>query len=470
MSRTAALAAAALLASLAAAGGARAAGKADAIAALEADPSASASESLRRLLAGTKSPDQRFWLVRTLGVRAKEHKDEAALEALLAAAKDPAPLVRGEALRSLSAFEVLGRERAQERWLKRLDEAARSAGEDRAPAVREGGADLKRALDVFRDPTARGAPDPAAGGRPRWRLSRALGLLWVLVLPFSGGLWLLLGRPVFDVSSPLGRRAAAAASELRRRRGVLAAAALLWAGLGALLVGWGFELLVRTLGESASVGGSWGAAYLACWFCWSAPGALAAAAAAREPDGDGLLSALEAAPQVALLSLAAGVFLGPGELLYKVFWRRGRRPKGEPGPWEKIFEEGTSAAVARASAAAAEEGVGLVPALCENPDPKAPRLGLGAYDPRFAFLFAAPAVTVVCSLAASSEAAEWTAPRATVLLGCTLWAWSVLAGLLGAGLGALEGLAAGARHLRRRGQPAPQTLSGLAEPLEGETP
>ncbi|TBR21763.1 HEAT repeat domain-containing protein [bacterium] len=470
MSRRALLLAAALSAALPAAEGARAAGGKDAIEALAADPSASASERLKRLLSGTKSADQRFWLVRTLGVRAKEHKDEAALEALLASVKDPEPMVRGEALRSLSAFDVLGRERAEERWLTRLDAAARAAVSDRSPAVREGAKDLKRALDVFRDPAARGAPDPAAGARPRWRLTRALGYLWLLVLPVSAGLWLLWGRPVFDASSAPGRRASAAAAELRRRGGLLAATAVLWGGLGALLVGWGFELLIRTLGEPASEGGSWGAAYLAVWFCWAAPGAFAAAAAAREPEGGGLAAALEAAPQVALLCLAAAAFLGPAELLYKLLWRRGRRPAGSPSPWAALAEEGTLSAVARASAAAAEEGVGLVPALCENADAAAPRLGLAAYDPRFAFLLAAPAVTVVCSLAASSQAAEWTAPRATVMLGCTLWAWTVLAGLLSAVLAALEGLAAGARHRRRRGLSLPDPLSTLAAPFEEPAP
>jgi hypothetical protein len=469
VSRRALLAACVLAAALGAAAGARAAGRADAISALESDPSASASERLKRLLAGTKSPDQRFWLVRTLGVRAKEHKDEAALEALYLTLKDSEPMVRGEALRSLAAFEVVGPERARARWLDRLDGAVRAAEKDRSPAVREGGRDLKRALEVFRDPAARGAPDPAAGARPRWRLSRALGLVWVLVLPFSAGLWLLWGRPVFDASGPLGRRASAAAAELRRRAGLLAACAVLWGALGALLVGWGFELLIRALGEPASVGGSWGAAYLAAWFCWAAPGAFAAAAAAREPEGDGLAAALEAAPQVALLSLAAGAVLGPAELLYKALWRRARRA-GPSGAWAPLFEEGTTAAVARAAAAAAEEGVGLVPALAEHAGPGAPRLSLAAYDPRFAFLFAAPAVTLVCSLAASSQAAEWTAPRATVLLGCALWAWTVLAGLLGAVLAALDGLAAGARHRRRRGLSLSDPLAALAEPARPEEP
>lgn len=470
MTRRVLLLAAALSAALPAAEGVRAAGGQDAIEALQADPSASASERLKRLLSGTKSADQRFWLVRALGVRAAEHKDEAALEALLSAVKDPEPMVRGEALRSLSAFEVIGRERAQKRWVERLDAVVGAAAKDRSPTVREGGRDLKRALDIFKDPAARGAPDPAAAGRPRWRLSRALGLVWVLVLPFSGGLWLLWGRPVFDGASVSGRRASAAAAELRRRSGLLAASAGLWAGLAALLVGWGFELLIRTLGEPASVGGSWGAAYLAAWFCWAAPGAFAAAAVAREPEGGGIVAALEAAPQIALLCLAAGALLGPAELLFKLFWRRGRRPVGKPGVWATLAEEGTAAAVARASAASAEEGVGLVPALAEDPDRAPLRLGLAAYDPRFAFLFAAPAVTVVCSLAASSQAAEWTAPRATVLLGCTLWAWSVLAGLLAAGLVALEGLAAGARHRRRRGLSLPDALSKLAEPLEEQAP
>lgn len=447
---------------------ARAAGG-DALLALEADPSASASDRLKRLVEKTKSPDQRFWLVRALGVRAREHKDESALEALLDAAKDPDPVVRGEALRSLAAFTVLERSRAEERWLARLGAAAESAGKDHAPAVREGGRDLQRALDVFRDPAARGAPDPEAGPRPRWRLRRALGLVWVLVLPFSAGLWLLWGRPVFDAAHPAGRRASLAAAELKRRPGLLAACAFLWGGLGTLFVGWGFELLIRTLGEPASAGGSWGAAYLAAWFCWAAPGAFAAAAAAREPEGGGLAAALEAAPQVALLTLAAGLVLGPAELLYKALLRRGRRPSAAPPPWAALCEEGTTWAVARAAAASAEEGVGLVPALTENADPAVPRLGLVAYDPRFAFLFAAPAVTVVCSLAATSQAAEWTAPRATVLLGCTLWAWSVLAGVLGAVLAALDGLAAGARHRRRRGLESPRGLALLADPVLPES-
>jgi hypothetical protein len=220
------------------------------------------------------------------------------------------------------------------------------------------------------------------------------------------------------------------------------------------------------LGEPDSIGGSWGAAYLAGWFCWAAPGAFAAAATAREPEGGGLAAALEAAPQVALLCLTAGAFLGPAELLYKVFWRRGRRPAGPVAMWTALASEGTPGVVARAAAASAEEGVGLVPALAEHADPSAPRLGLAAYDPRFAFLFAAPAVTVVCALAASSQAAEWTAPRASVLLGCTFWAWAVLAGLLSAGLAALDGLAAGARHRRRRGLSLPPHLAALAEPLE----
>jgi hypothetical protein len=108
-------------------------------------------------------------------------------------------------------------------------------------------------------------------------------------------------------------------------------------------------------------------------------------------------------------------------------------------------------------------GSGLIPALFEGA-PAAPCLGLTAYDPRFAFLCAAPLTTILCALAAAAQPVDWRASRPYVLLGCTLWAWSVLAGLLSAGLAALEGAAAAARYRAAHGLESPADLSALAGP------
>ncbi|MBI5595962.1 MAG: hypothetical protein HY928_07725 [Elusimicrobia bacterium] len=435
--------------------------KGDAIGQLESDPSADASTRLKHLLAGTKSADQRFWLVRALAVRVKEHKDAAALETLLAAAGDPAPLVRGSAVRSLAAFQALPAEAVRKDWLERLDRAAQKAAADGSPAVRDGARDLKRALDVFRDPVARGAPAPPEAPSPeRTRLARALGLLWLLVLPLSGGLWLVSGRPVFDHQAPEGRRAAKAAAELWSRKGLAAVCSVLWVILAFLFIGWGFEAIARVLGEHDGAAGAWGAAYLAAWTCYLLPAAFCSAAAARSPQGGGLDAALECAPQALLLTLGAAFVLGPLELAYRVFWRRGRR--APQGAMARVLEEGAVRAVSRACAAVAEEGSGILPALLEAPAPAGERLPLTAYDPRFAFLAAAPAATVLCALAAASQSVEWTASRATVLLACALWAWAVLAGMLSAVLAALQGLGAGARHRAQRGLEAPPNLSSLS--------
>ncbi|MBI3297708.1 MAG: hypothetical protein HYZ75_06065 [Elusimicrobia bacterium] len=458
--RLAALLAAALPLGAAAGGGRD--GKGDTIQRLESDPSASASEKLKRLYAGTKSPDQRFWLLRSLEFRVKRHKDEAALEALLAAAGDPVPMVRGSALRSLSAFEALPREAVKTRWIERLDKAAKGSAEDPAPVVREGAQDLLRALDVFRDPAARGAPAPPEAPPPsRARLARSMGVVWVLVLPLSVGLWLASGRPVFDASVPDGRLAVLAAAELWRRRGPLLLCSALWGALLFLLVGWGFELLVLVLGHPFRQAESWGAAYLGVWFCLLGPGAFTAAAVSRRPEGGGLAAALEAVPQVALLSLAAALALAPLELLYRALWRgRARGPGGSPA---RLLEEGVFAASARAAAASAEEGVGLVPALLEPAAKPGPRLGLTVYDPRFTFLAAAPCATVLCALAAAARPADWTSSRAAVLVGCALWAWGVLAGLLMAVASALQGVSAGARHRAARGLESPAQFKALME-------
>lgn len=442
-------------------------GAGDTIEKLEIDPSVSASERLKRLMAGTKSPDQRFWLLRSLGVRVKEHQDEVALEALLVASRDPVPLVRGSALRSLSVFEALPREAVQARWVERLDKAVKGAVNDPSPLVREGARDLKRSLDIFRDPSARGTPAPPQQPSPaRMRLARALGVIWLLVLPLSFGLWLASGRAVFDATLPEGRLASRAADELCRRRGLVVLCLVLWFALAFILVGWGFDILVLLLGHSESTGGSWGAAYLGVWFCLIAPGAVTATAVARCPKGGGALAALEAAPQVALLALASAFVLAPLELLYRTLWRP-RRPAVGPkagGAIVALLEEGFIASSARAAAASAEEGIGLVPALLE---PAASvvhrRLGFSAYDPRFAFLIAAPSVTVLCALAAAIRSADWNASRATVLFGCSLWAWCVLAGLLMSILAALEGVTAGARHRAERTLESPAALAALTK-------
>ncbi len=464
MIRRAVLAVLVLAAALPAARGgdsARGDGKGDALRRLEADPSVSASARLMRLLKGTKSPDQRFWLVRTLGTRLKERKDEAALEALLTAAKDPAPLVRGSALHSLSGFESLPREAVKGRWFERLESAAKGAEKDASPLVRDGGRELKRALDIFRDPAKREGPEPPsdAGAAPaRSRLLRALSAAWLLVLPLSGGLWLLSGRPVFDAGSAEGRFAARAAAVLLARRGLLALCAVLWGALTFLLVGWGFEVVVWAFGRPSVEAGSWAAAYFAAWFCLSSPGAFVASGLARRPLGGSVGAALEATARVALLSSAAAL-LGPLGLLYRLLWRRAQGPTS---PLAALLEEGALQAVARAAAGMSAERTGLIPALLERAGP-APRLGLPAYDPRFAFLCAAPLATILCALAAAAQSVDWTASRPSVLLGCTLWAWSVLAGLLTAGLGALQGVGAAARRRASHGLESPAELAALAD-------
>ena len=470
---------------LASALGAVAAPEADGFRLLETDPSRQATGKLAQMYRGNRSPFQRVWILRALSLRLRERGDEAAMEPLLLAAKDRDPVLRGPALRGLTGFTSLPKEAVAKKWVSRLEAAVASGAADRNVAVRDGAADLRRALDYWGNPSSRTTPAPPeepAAQAPGWpRLGRVLRWLWVLLLPSVVVAWMRLGFPLFDASSAEGRKAWAAWRLLARQPALFALTALLWLFLAVLLASYGFDLLALSLGwPMYKLSGGWLAAYAACAACLFLPGAMIAAGFSRDPSSCPSSACLRVVPRALVAGIGVFAVLWPLEAVYRLLLRRvDRGPVAETSGARAFdslvwtFEAGSLRSGYLAAGVMACEGQGLLPAFerlkALFPFPRAPEgpagraLGFGAYDPRFILLFAAPMLAFVCALAARGLPVEWRASVPIVLLGCLLWSWTVLAGILFAVLQALEGVGAAAGYLRASGRALPEGDPDWAE-------
>lgn len=467
----AALLAAALAPPAFAAGGGEASEKPDGFERLRSDPSPRASDRLSSLLRSARDSDQRFWIIHALGARLKEHSDPAALDALLDAAQDKDPKIRGPVLRALSGFTVLAKQDIGEGRLSRISAAAAAGRGDGDPAVRYGADDLTRTLELWKTPGLRTTPAPPPdepeGGGYRGAALRTLRWLWVLLLPVIVLAWFLLGLPVLERESEEGRLAQAAWETLRRQRVFLAASGFLWLCLAGMLAGYGFDLLVLVLGSPLGDGsGAWGRFYFSAGVCLYLPGALAAAALAKNPSASAAASSLRFAPWAMALGAAVILLLWPMEIAYRLFLRRPRPSRAETAAADAFdtvlwaLETGALRSAFMASAVSACEGHGLLPALRRarelfGEEPAPPRLGLGIFDARFALMCVAPMLAVLCALIARGQPVEWRVGAPIILLGCSLWSWLVLAGVLWAVALAFEGVGAAGTYRRLRGLDAP---------------
>jgi len=442
---------------------------------LQKDPSPRATERLAELMVSTQDGDQRFWLVQALTVRLREHRDLKALEALLEASADVAPNVRGPALRGLSSFSSLPEDSISEPLLVRLGKAAESGAEDPAAVVRAGAADLRRAIDTFKDPSLVKTPLPptgssTTGGSLGRALRRAMG--WIC-LPIGGGaglVWALFGFPVLDRETIEGVRAKAAWQILKKQKIFLAGVGFFWLCLAALLAGYGFDLVVLFLGTPLyEVSGSWLRAYLAAGFCVFVPGAVLACGLTRAPERIVLFSSMPSLPLLIGLSIAVSLLLVPLGLVYRLLFRRAGRPEEAQGPLGALYWAlglGTFRAALLASSLMSEKGVGLLPALEEArrrwPEgAPAAEISMAAFDVRFGMLGAAPVLALLCGLVARGLPVEWAAPMPVVLVGCSFWAWGVLAGVLFAVSQVFAGVGAAATALEEKGSEVPQDFKDL---------
>lgn len=434
---------------------------------LRNDPSAAASARLGELYDRIQDADQRFWIIHALGARLREQADPKALETLFEAAKEENPTLRGPALRALTGFTSLGRKGLPSPLLARLNAAAVQGAKHSHPSVRREADDLHRVLKEWSDPRGKRA-------RPRERASvglwiylvRPLRWLWVLLIPGMVLIWTGFGLPVFDGDTAEGRRARAAWAVLRRQRLFMSVTAFLWLCLAAMLAGYGFDLMALLLGTPFyGIPGGWLKVYFAAGFCIFIPGALTAAGLASQPAGSLAVSSGRALPRSLILAAAIFAFLAPMELIYRLLLRS--RPKDgakEPGPprpaslaW--ILDTGAVRTGLLAASVMSCEDVGLMPALDRGRELFGDRakqrwgLGLASFDPRFALLCAAPVLAFICAVVAKGQPVQWSVSLPIVLLGCCLWSWCVLAGVLLAVSGTLEGvLAAGRYHEAVRGK------------------
>lgn len=161
---------------------------ADGLGRLQGDPSPEASKRLGRLYKSSESKDQRLWLIQALGARLRERGDAAALEALLSAASEKDPELRGAALRALAGFSALPEPQLRERWLAKLETAATKGLGHGAPAVRGGAQDLRSAIETWRGDS----PPPLSAPPSPTKDPRA----WIII-PFGAAL-LLAGFLVKD--------------------------------------------------------------------------------------------------------------------------------------------------------------------------------------------------------------------------------------------------------------------------------
>lgn len=439
----------------------------DALRRLERDPSAQATARLQELYRQTSSRDQRLWIVNSLGLRLKEHRDARALDFLLEVAGSPDPDLRGSALRALAGFSALPDSELRGGRLDRLEAAARGGVEASEAAVSGPARELQRALELWRDPSLREAPAPPQAQAPPeasgWlALARGLRWLWIVVLPGVILLWAGLGLPVFDPSSEEGRLARAAWRVLAGQKAFLAFSIFLWACLASILAGYGFEILVAAAGRPLyDPATGWWRAYFAAGLCLFLPGALAAAGFSARPGGPAASACLRSAPWALVQGLILFAAVLPLEVIYRLFLRRPRPREGASAGARDVVLWALDAGALRsgylAAAVAGREKAGLWFAVgrareLSAPPRGIPAVGMGAFDPRFGVLCAAPLLAFFCALVARGQPVQWEVSLPVVLLGCSLWAWSVLAGTLFALAQALEGTAVADLYLRAAGE------------------
>jgi hypothetical protein len=440
----------------------------DGLGELRHDPSPEATSRLVTLYTQATDPNQKFWILHELGARLSEQQDMTALEHLFKAASEKRPELRQAALRALAEFNTLPNSGVDEKLLARLDAAAVQGAQDKHLGVRGGAEDLRRALDIWRDPTVRKSPPPpersaSAGG---WLLA-AVRWMWVLLLPGLALLWSFLGFPVFDDETVDGRRAAAAWSYLVDRPLVVLCSAFLWFCLASLLAGYGFDALAIALGRPTyAVSGGWLRAYLAAVMCVFLPAALISAGAVRRPAGDPAASGILAVPKAVVL-WGIAVLLLPIEGVYRLF-SRGQGVRDDAPLWRWALEFGVLRAGYWTIAAASRDRIGLGPALIRAREastlghPPA-ALSLGHFDPRFTLLCSGPVLAFFCAFIARRQPVVWSVGLPVMLLGCAIWAWAVLAGVLTAAAHTLEGVLTAARTIKAGGDEMPEDLASLTE-------
>ncbi len=450
---------------------------ADGLHRLQADPSDAASTRLGELYGKTKNTDQRFWIIHTLGARLRGRADAKALEVLLETVKEEDPALRGPALRALAGFTSLKKEEIPGPLLARLNAAAVQGAKHSHPSVRREADDLRRVLKEWSDPKSeRTRPRGPAPSGPWIYLVRPLRWLWVLLIPGMVLVWAGFGLPVFDGDAAEGRRARSAWAVLRRQRLFMSVTAFLWLCLAAMLAGYGFDLMVLLIGTPFyGMPGGWLKVYFAAGFCIFIPGALAAAGLARRPTGSLAISSGRALPRSLILAAAIFAALAPMELIYRLLLRS--RPKDgpkEPGPprpaslaW--ILDTGAVRTGLLAASVMSCEDVGLMPALDRGRELFGDRaeqrwgLGLSSFDPRFTLLCAAPVLAFICAVVAKGQPVQWSVSLPIVLLACCLWSWCVLAGVLLAVSGTLEGVLAAGRYLEAARGRLPEGFEPLSE-------
>lgn len=92
--------------------------------------------------------------------------------------------------------------------------------------------------------------------------------------------------------------------------------------------------------------------------------------------------------------------------------------------------------------------------LAGDPQSDEKRIGFACFDLRFGLLCAAPVLAFFCALVAKGQPVQWRVSWPLVMLGCSLWSWSVLIGVLFAVLQSLEGVAAARLYRRTAGSDA----------------
>lgn len=172
--------------------------KPDALAALEQNPSVSATERVGRIYRESRDPYARLWLVEALYTRVRLYQDEKALEILVEASRDKSPDVRRKAIAGLEAVRYLPADR-QGPWMKRIDAIASGAGKDKASGVRSAGKDLQEARRNWSAPPSEHTPPPEGGSGEfsHWLFGAMPQVfVWVVGLQLIGYLWHRLGMGV----------------------------------------------------------------------------------------------------------------------------------------------------------------------------------------------------------------------------------------------------------------------------------
>jgi len=446
---------------------------------LESDLSPHASRTLSQLYFKTKSADQRFWVVQAMGVRLAGGADDTILEGLLAAAEDKEIRVRVLALRALIGFRALPKNKIDPQWLKPLEAAAAKAVKDKQAQVRDQGLQLEVALRVWRrDPELSAKRSSSISGVPGVidAMLPSFGWLWSLVIPLAVFVWAKLGLPVFDASHEEGRAAQRAWRVLRSRIPYAVLGAWCWLQVAGILANSGFDVLTRFLGGRL-YGPSKGmfAALFAAAVCFFIPGGSCAELISNRPSDSDPMGFLRALPKIITAALLAAFVLVPLEAIYRIFIRAGVSSTEGSSNFARrslrwTLETGAFRSCALALAISSEKQEGLIPAwrrtmeiFPEGSPVLHPRLGLGAFDSRFAWLAVSPALGFFCVMSVQREPVEWRASIPVILLGCSAWAWVVLSGVLFSVLQTLEGVLAADAACTALGRPRPEgiTTEGL---------